>query len=198
MKSQQKDEPQSNKKLLFGLVLFDSKEKSQIEQAIGSILKINYPADKLKIILCSYLSAEKSLNNYVHHANVLLEKFRHTRLLMNHQLEKEQDVDHNAFSICSHANYLVKMNHDEKIQPDFFNRVCDSYHKPRISKTGNRSYEVDEASKNIDLIISQGDVTAIPRRMVSKNYLYFNSYDKMSQYLIDQSDSSNYLRLNEK
>ena len=76
MKSQQKDEPQSNKKLLFGLVLFDSKEKSQIEQAIGSILKINYPADKLKIILCSYLSAEKSLNNYVHHANVLLEKFR--------------------------------------------------------------------------------------------------------------------------
>jgi hypothetical protein len=175
MKSQQKDDQQDDK-LLFGLVLFDTKEKkSKIEKAIQSILKIDYPADKLKIIICSYLSEDKKLDHYVNYANILLSKFRHTRLLLNHKLEKDDEVDYNAFMLCKYADYFVKMNHDEEISSNIFKNIS----KANFSK---------------DSIIKQGETIALPKNLVSKNYLDFNDYDRMSKHLLKEADKNNSIK----
>tara|TARA_A100001201_G_C3989815_1_gene171240 strand:- start:34 stop:579 length:546 start_codon:yes stop_codon:yes gene_type:complete len=174
MKSPQKDDQQDDR-LLFGIVLYDTKEKkSQIEKAIENLLEIDYPETRLKIVINSYLSKNKKLDHYVNHANLLLNKFKHTRLLLNHQLELTSDVDYNAFIICRNANYLIKMRHDQTIKPDFLRSI-------------NRVYQ-----KN--LVVKHNDVVAIPRSLVSKNYLDFNDYDKMSQYLLEQADNNNSLK----
>ena len=173
MKSQQKDDQQDDK-LLFGLVLFDNKEgSSDIEECIKNLLEIDYPASKLKIVICSYLSEDRNPNRYVNYANILLDKFRHTKLLLNHKLERDQDVDYNAFDICKHADYFVKIKCDQKIKPNFFRGVNKVYKK--------------------NSLVKQNDVVAIPKKLVSKTYLDFNDYDKMSEYLLEQADNNNSL-----
>ena len=171
MKSPQKED-RLDEKLLFGLVLFDSKEDSEIEKAIDSVLELDYPADKLKIILSSYVG--KSVNRYVNYANIMLKKFRHTRLLLNHGLEAPWDVDHNAFSLCEHANYLIKMNHDQKICKNFLRKV-------------------NEHVQQEDTIVKQDEIIAIPYKLVSKNYLDFYDYDKMTDKLLQEASENKLL-----
>ena len=177
MKSQQKDNYQNDEKLLFGLVLFDTKEdKSEIEKTIENILKIDYPPNKLKIIICSYLSENKNKNTYINYANILLNKFRHTRLLLNHPLETDSEVDYNAFTLCRNAEYLIKINHNQKINSDFFRKT-------------SKIQSVDTQ------IIKQGNVVAIPKKLVSKNYLDFNNYDNMIEHLLNKADQNNLLEI---
>ena len=176
MKSQQKENQPDDERFLFGLVLFDSKdEESKIQEAIESVYQIDYPANKIKIIICSYLSKDKNPDHYVNYANILLQKFRHTRLLLNHSLERNDDVDHNAFILCKHADYLVRMNHNQTISSDIFKKV---------------------SKKNFDkqYIIKDGSTLVIPTKIVSKNYLDFNDYEKMSEYLLEQAKDNNSLQ----
>lgn len=169
MKSQQKEERLSQQ-LLFGLVLFDSKEASNIEEAIDSLLKIDYPSGKLKIIVSSHIN--KNPNVYINYINTLLEKFKHTRLLMNHGLETKTEVEHNAFSLCQHANYLVKMNMNQEIPSDFFVKINENITKK-------------------DTVLVYNDLVALPYKLVSRNYLLFNDYDKTSDKLIEKSKQDN-------
>tara|TARA_Y100001972_G_C7654057_1_gene329126 strand:+ start:371 stop:907 length:537 start_codon:yes stop_codon:yes gene_type:complete len=176
MKSQQKENQPDDERFLFGLVLFDSKDKeSKIQEAIESIYKIDYPANKIKIILCSYLSEDKNPDHYVNYANILLQKFRHTRLLLNHSLEKDYDVDHNAFMLCKHADYLVNMKHNQTISSDIFKNIS--------KRNFNKQH-----------IIKQGSTLVIPKKIVSKNYLDFNDYEKMSEYLLEQAKNNKSLQ----
>jgi len=172
MKSVQKEE-RLDERLLFGLVLFDCKENSKIEQAIDSILELDYPASKLKIVVSSYVN--KNVNHYVNYANIILEKFRHTKLLLNHELEAPWDIDHNAFSLCKHASYLKKINHDQKIDKDFLRKV-------------NRRVE----QKNT--IVKKDELVALPYSLVSKNYLDFYDYDKMTSKLINEASENKLLK----
>ena len=140
MKSQQKEERLSQQ-LLFGLVLFDSKEASNIEEAIDSLLKIDYPSGKLKIIVSSHIN-------------------------------KKTEVEHNTFSLCQHANYLVKMNVDQQIPSDFFVKINENITKK-------------------DTVLVYNDLVALPYKLVSRNYLLFNDYDKTSDKLIEKSKQDN-------
>ncbi len=171
MKSQQKEDKSNSERFLFGLVLFDTKhEDTKIEKAIESLLKIDYPANKLKIIVSSYAQKTeegkwiKDPTHYVNYTNILLQKFRHTRLLINNPLEMGDIIDYNAFILCRHADYLVRMNHDQTITPDFFKNVS-----------------IENPSKEI--IFQQNSIAAIPRSLVSKNYLEFNNYENMEEHL---------------
>ena len=180
MKSQQKDDQPTEvvlsgagEDLLFGLVLYDTKdEDSQIQKAVESLLEVNYPSSKLKIIICSYINEHKDPHHYINYTNILLSRFKHARLILNHPLENERDVDHNAFSLCKWANYLVKMNHDQVISKDFFKKVS-------------------KAVKGKNTIVQEGKMTALPHRLVSKNYLDFGDFDKMKKDLVDRSRKNN-------
>ena len=83
MKSQQKEDKSNSERFLFGLVLFDTKhEDTKIEKAIESLLKIDYPANKLKIIVSSYAQKTeegkwiKDPTHYVNYTNILLQRIK--------------------------------------------------------------------------------------------------------------------------
>lgn len=174
MKLQQKE---THKKLLYGLVVYDIDSESSVEKAIDSILKIDYPQDKIKIILSSYLNRDKP--KYVNFANIILEKFRHCKLLLNHPAESLQDIDHNSFALCNHSNYLVKMTHDQTIPSDFFHKMNAVAHKHEEKKP----------------IMCYNDIAALPYRLVSREYLKFRDFEKMKEELINQAKNNKVLEI---
>jgi hypothetical protein len=169
MKSQQKDVQQN--KLLYALVIYDTPDgDSDIRKITNDVLNIDYPSDKLKIIINSYISPKKNVNDYVNLTNVIIKNFKHARLLLNKTDCNIPEIDFNAFSKCQNANYLVKMNIDQSIDKDYFNNINNI-----TTEKGN------------DIIFCQNDITAIPYNIVSKNYLMFNDYNLMEKYLIEIS-----------
>ena len=172
MKSQQ-TEPQVNK-LLYALVIYDTKNNDvDLDKATKNILDLNYPADKLKIIINSISRKDKDHNRYVNMTNILLNKFHHTRLVFNNEDCKTNEIDFNGFSKCYGANYLVKMNIDQIIDSEYFNKVNDIVEKLDGS------------------ILTIENITAIPYSVVSKNYLAFNDYETMESMVIEQSKLNN-------
>lgn len=170
MKLQQEE---THKKLLYGLVIYDIDQESDIEKAIESVLEIDYPEDKIKIIVSSYMHRDNP--RYVNFANIILKKFRHCKLLLNNPTVSREEIDFNSFSLCKHANYLVKMNHNQKIPSDFFNKVN------------------EVAGENV--VVCYNNITALPYKSVSRTYLKFKDFDNMTNELIREAKDNNVLEI---
>ena len=149
----------------FGIVIFDTNNgESNIENAIDSVLKLNYNPNKIKVVISSY--KDNNISFLVEKTEKLKQAHFVSSLVVNHT-EYEQIIEYDAFSKCLGANYLVRMWHDCILDPELLNKVDNS---------------LNEELEQIALFESN-KVQVVHFNVANTQYPIYNNFDKMVENL---------------
>jgi hypothetical protein len=167
-RSQQVDLDQARKDVmpLFGVVVNHHLSRSQIdiEKSVNALLELDYPPEKVKIILSCPTSQDFEL--MMHYTNILKQKYRAVELIL-HLVYDQFTKDRECFSKLLQATYFVKFDSGFEIDPNIFSKVDNvlnvdlkqtcMFQSPGISivlksVVQEKYYESCDYDKTIDLI----------------------------------------------
>lgn len=166
---------QQDNEYLFGIVVFDYGDISKIHTTIESLKQINYNKKKYKIVLSSkHNSIASTLFNYI---DVLTKNDNLSELIIT--IDKNADIETEAYRKCIGANYLIKINAGDAIEPDFLTDL-------------NKLF-----NENIDCIaVEKDNIKIIQFKTANEQYLDYNNFDALFNKLKEDTDV--YKKLNEK
>lgn len=160
---------------LFGIALFDTDEKeSKIFQTIDKIIDIDYPSDKVKVII-STKCKERSEQLLVASQERIKSKFHHSYIDF-HFYEDNLEEEYQAFNKLNKATYLVKLNHDGFIPSDMFLMINDL---------------INEQLEKAAIFKLPNNGSIIMKNLVSSSYLEYNNYDMMVEDLCKKAAEKN-------
>jgi len=159
---------------LFGIAVFDSEDnESKILETIKKLKQIDYPVDKIKIVISS---KNKSRSEVIVSALYdLKQKFPHCYADFHFKKDKKEE-EFEAFKKLVKAHYFVKLEHEAEIAWDVFLMIDDL---------------INNQMKNAAIFELPENGSIIMKKLVSSSYLEYNDYDKMTQELISQSKLHN-------
>ena len=159
---------------LFGIVVHHSLDKSleDVKTTIDSILEIDYPEQKVKVVISSPSTIE--YEKLVHYTNVLKQKYRAVELV----LHLHNDVpmrDNECFRKLVKATYFVKIESGKKIRQNLFKEI------------DNRINE-----DLYQLCMGDADAATIVLRSLMQQFYYNHAnYDEAVNYIRDISMEQN-------
>lgn len=156
-------------KCKFGIVIFDHDEDS-LDVAIESCKNIEYDKSKFFVVISSkhYKMFGKKFNQINELKNIGIKGFLITSF--NNEIDASS-IEHEAFSKLYGCTHLIKINHDQEIPKNFFDKINDS---------------VNDKLETI-LMYEQNNVKCIPFWLVNNTYLEYNNYDLMSNDIKEES-----------
>lgn len=160
-------------KTKFCIIIFDDPKNSQLEQAVESIYNLDYPQDKIQVVISSY--HQENVTHLVTITNQLSEKFKHSKLVLNWYHNNKSLIEYDAFSKCVYNGFFVKMNHNDTLPKHLLRTVDDSINN-KLEKTAIFAYR---------------DIPLIPRAVVSNQYLNYNDFDLMARGVIQEAKQQN-------
>lgn len=163
------DEAYDKIKCKFGIVIFDHDENS-LDTAIESCKNIEYDKSKFFIALSSkhYKMFGKKFTQINELKSMGIKGFLITSF--DNQAHVSS-IEHEAFSKLYGCTHLIKVNHDQEVPKNFFDKINDS---------------VNDKLETI-LMYEQNNVKCIPFWLVNNTYLEYNSYDLMSNDIKEES-----------
>ena len=155
------DQAKRNVKPLFGVVVNHdlSRSKIDIEKSVNALLELDYPEEKVKIILSCPTSQDFEL--MMHYTNILKKKYRAVELIL-HLIDEQFTKDRECFSKLLQATYFVKFDSGFEIDPNAFSKVDDILN-------------VD--LKQVCMFGSPG-ISIVLRNIVQEKYYEGGNYDK--------------------
>jgi hypothetical protein len=157
-------------KTTFGIAIYDYENISNIEKSIKSIKNINYDKSKIKLVITSGHNDNASyLFTYTKALNEIKIK---TKLIINFE---KTNIDHEAFINLKNCAYLIKMNHDDQINPEMLEAIDNSL------------------NSNLEKIIffESSEIAAIPFWYANNEYLNFNDYNLLLSHAKQVAINSN-------
>lgn len=166
--------------LSFCIIVFDEEDDSLLERCVNGLMNIDYPPEKLKIILSSPRVSD--VRKLVELTNRLTEKFKNSKLLISIQNEKSK-IEYEAFSQNNNKSHFVKMNHNSVIPKNMLTEINDSLNN-KLEKV---------------VVFKCEDIIAMPFALVSSEYLKHGDFDIMGQAIVEQTKGTRlFKRINEK
>ena len=173
----------------FGIIIFDeSNDFEDTLKTIESIKEIDYPKNKVKIVLSiSQIKLNlknKKIQDLVDIADSMTTDKRHFYFSVHKYTGQDQLRDTECFGKVSMARYFVKINAGATINPDYFKQVEQTL----------------QEEKSIALFHEeQQDISIVPASVAKNKYLEFNNYDFMVQGIKEEAQEEGlYVNLNEK
>lgn len=150
---------------LFGIVIThgDNNSVEELKKTVDSILNIEYPQEKVKVIISS---PQIHFNEIVHFVNVLKEKFKSSESIF-HIVTDTYTKDTESFRKIIDSTYFVSTRSGETIDKDLF---------LYIDKSMN-----DELNKMC--MFDLGATTIILKKVMLNVYLKFKDYELASNHI---------------
>lgn len=142
----------------FGIVIYDYDNLSEIDTAINSIKELDYDKSKIKIVISSHHNKNSAaLFNRVKELNEtgLCAKFIMTLAKV--------DIDREAFSNVINCAYIMKINHNDKINKNILKEINDALNL-KLEKI---------------IYFESNNIGILPMWYINNEYLNFNDYDLM-------------------
>lgn len=156
---------------LFGIAIHDHPDSTleDLKKTVESIKLIDYPKDKIKIIVSTFL--QRGVTNVVEIINDLKENgFAHSESIF-HSLHIPRVKDTEVFKRLTLAHYFVSVYCGSEVRPNAFNIVDDSLN-----------------TKMDKVYLFNGDgYSIVSKAIIRKIYLDFNNYDAAIDYLISKN-----------
>lgn len=144
----------------FGIVINDSQIRSidELNHTVQSLLSIEYPHDKLKIIISTLTN--RNVTDIVKLVNELKQKFIHAEAIIhNHNITRVRDTE--CFKKLVSCHYFVKTKSGAAFRPDIFT-IVDSL--------------INDQLKSICMFETQ-DISIVLKKLMIEHYLSCESYD---------------------
>ena len=161
----------------FCIVIFDEPRKSKIEDAVESVFNLDYPEDKIQVIIST--PYQENITRYIDLTNSLKKKFKNSRLVINSLTSIKTQVEYDSFSKVINKSYFVKMNHDMVLPKTILSQID---HSLNIKVEKIVAFEYNNEKNKI---------FALPFSIVSNEYLKYNDFDLMCEGVIETAKQSN-------
>lgn len=164
------DEAYNKIKCKFGVVIFDHHDEVSLDTAIQSCKNIEYDKSRFFVVISSkhYKIFGRKFNQINELKNIGIKG----ALITSFDDKAEiSSIEHEAFSKLYGCTHLVKINHDQEVPKNFFDKINDS---------------VNDKLETI-LMYEQNNVKCIPFWLVNNTYLEYNNYDLMSDDIKKES-----------
>ena len=175
--------------LTFGIVIeIDSDNIDQLNQTLDSIKSIDYPKNRIGIVLSKH-GNPANVQNYVNKVVELQELNFRSRLVVHGEVDIAT-IDRDAFYplLATKYSYLTKTRPGSKIDCQYFNFL---------------NSEVNDSLNKVGLCEDYDNgVLAIHSKVVNSSYLDFENYDLMAEALKkhgrELSNQSTYIKYEKK
>lgn len=151
---------------LFGIVIHHEESNSlqDVENTVRSILDIDYPSNKVKIIISS--PSVKYFQSLMHLVNIVKEKFQHCELIL-HSHNNVRIRDTECFKKLKEASFFVKIISGKTIESNIFKTI---------------DKLINEYLNQLCMIETEA-VTIILKRVMNEIYLKYQNYDLATNYI---------------
>lgn len=163
----------------FGIVIYDDPTiETNLKDCIDSIMNLDYDKNKITVVISSFSS--KNVSQLVDLINKLKTVYKRASLSLNtHTVERM--IDYDGFSKCADRNYLIKMNYQSTISPQTLRRVDEILNDELLQII---AFQADGENKE--------PITILPKRVVSSEYLKYNSFNKMALSMVELTKINGY------
>ncbi len=156
----------------FGIAIYDEGTPDQVEKTVNSIIAIQYPVDKIRVVISSFTVQDVSRMTEL--TNRLIKRGLKNPQLVLTGIKTSKVRDFSCFSKLYGSNYLIKLNAGDTITPDFFHKIDVSL-----------NYDLD---KNI--IFKQNDTICSLFPAINDEYLKHNDFTKTVEKIEAMAKSS--------